>query len=84
MRGVVGVTANWGTAGTLNTIVAAGGVPSNMRPASSYIATQYNGGTSIAHSFRITPQTDGSVVVSCDTASSTSGVYFGGVSWPVG
>jgi len=84
MRGVVTPSTNWGAAGTNSTIVASGGIPADMRPVSGYVAAQIAIGSSVGATFRVTPQVDGSLTVLPQQATSTAGVFLGGVSWVVG
>jgi len=82
-RGAVAPATNWGAAGSLNTIVAAGGLPVDQRPAFAQAFIAPGNAPSTGCWFRVAIGADGSISVRCSVANSTEQVWFSGIGYDV-
>lgn len=79
MRGTVAPATNWGTMGSTTTLVAAGGIPADMRPPANQAFLCGNMTTSSAPNFRVVLTSDGALSVQPSIATSTTTCWFTGV-----
>jgi hypothetical protein len=80
-RGQIAPTTNWGAAGTAVVVIAAGGIPAEMRPASAQIFLASGGSTTSTVLFRVVVGSDGSLTINCNTASSTSSMWLTAITY---
>jgi len=71
-RGALTPTVNWGAANSMQTPVAAGGIPAGSRPATNLNFICPTTAGTAATIFRVVIQSNGGVSVRCDTATFVS------------
>lgn len=84
MRGVITPATNWGAAGSAVTLIASGGIPADMRPATTQYFTCGSLSTTGSPVFRVLVGADGALVVNgASVATSTALLTLTAIAYPV-